>query len=136
MKAKSITGSSANEIEIILQQTLSGGFKPTLAIVFISIRQNSKSIRELLNTHNIDVIGATSCHEINEGHESEGGIAIMQVDLSRDKYKIVFEEIGTGTLQDAATRLSRSALEKFANPSLILLSTSLTETGVMLDGET
>lgn len=136
MKAKSITGNSVNEIEVALQRSLSDAFQPTLGIVFISITKDSKGVSELLRKQNIDVIGATSCHEFIEGHQSEGGIVILLLDVSRDNYTILFEEIGSGMLQDAATRLSTSAREKFANPSLILLSTSLTETGVMLDGET
>jgi hypothetical protein len=104
--------------------------------VFISITKDSKGVSDVFTKQKIDVIGATSCKEFIEGHQSESGIVVLLLDVDRDKYTIIFEEIGAGTLQEAASRLSRSALEKFENPSLILLSTSLTETGVMLDGET
>ena len=41
MKAKSIRGGSAEEIDSALQQSMADGFRPTLAIVFISIKQEA-----------------------------------------------------------------------------------------------
>jgi hypothetical protein len=39
MKAKSIKGNSPSAIKIALEQSMAGGFKPTLAIVFLSVKQ-------------------------------------------------------------------------------------------------
>ena len=44
MKAKSIRGGSAEEIDSALQQSMADGFRPTLAIVFISIKQDRKAV--------------------------------------------------------------------------------------------
>ena len=49
MKAKSIKGKSPEEIHSALEQSMSDGFKPTLAIVFISIKQDRKAVCEILN---------------------------------------------------------------------------------------
>ena len=43
MKAKSIKGKSTEEIQSALQQSMADGFKPTLAIVFISKSQDRKA---------------------------------------------------------------------------------------------
>ncbi len=40
MKAKSIQSNSINEFQSALQQTIDTDFKPTLAVVFISISQD------------------------------------------------------------------------------------------------
>ena len=37
MKAKSINGKSAEEVQLALEQSMADGYKPTIAIVFISI---------------------------------------------------------------------------------------------------
>ena len=42
MKAKSIKGNSPEEIKSALQQSMADGFKPTLAIVFLSHKQDRK----------------------------------------------------------------------------------------------
>lgn len=41
MKAKSIKGKSTEEISSALTESMSDGFKPTLAIVFISVKQDN-----------------------------------------------------------------------------------------------
>jgi hypothetical protein len=136
MKAKSIKGKSAEEIQFALQQSISDNFNPTLAIVFISVKQNAKVVCEIFHKENIDVVGATSCHEFIDNYQSEGEIAAMLFNINKDDYCILFEDIGERTLQQAAEHLAESALQQFQKPALILLSTSITENGAMLDGET
>jgi len=63
MKAKSIKGNSPEEIKSALQQSMADGFAPTLAFVFVSIKQNRKAVCEILNDKGIDIIGATSSGE-------------------------------------------------------------------------
>ena len=60
MKAKSLKGKSPEEIKSALAQSLADGFKPTLAIMFISIKQDRKAICEILHKKGIDILGATS----------------------------------------------------------------------------
>ena len=72
MRAKSIRGRSADEIDSVLQQCMADGFRPTLAIVFISIKQDRKAVCEILHKEGIDIIGATSSGEFINGHQSEG----------------------------------------------------------------
>jgi len=59
MNAKSIKGSSRQEIQSALQQSMVDGFRQTLAIVFISVKQDRKSICEILRNEGIDIVGAT-----------------------------------------------------------------------------
>ena len=56
MKAKSIRGKSPGEIQTALQQTLNDGFKPTLAIVFISMSQDRDAVRKILDDEGIVVL--------------------------------------------------------------------------------
>lgn len=135
MKAKSIAGNSTEEIRIALQQSLADSFKPTLAIVFISVKQDRKAVCEILSNAGIDIIGATSSGEFINGHQSEGEVAIMLFDLSKDDYSILFEDIGERNLEAAAEHLANEALQKFNKPAFILCSTLLAADGKMLDGE-
>ena len=50
MKAKSIKGKSPEEITTALQESTADGFKPTLAIVFLSIGQDREGICNLLDS--------------------------------------------------------------------------------------
>ena len=135
MKAKSIRGRSAEEIDSALRQNMADGFKPTLAIVFISIKQDRKSVCELLHKKEIDILGATSSGEFINGHESEGEAAVMLLDINKNDYCILFEDIGARTLDDAATNMANAALQRFRNPAFILCSTIMSASGKMIDGE-
>lgn len=135
MKAKSIKGKSVEEILSTLQQSMSDGFKPTLAIVFISIKQDRKVVCEILSNEGIDILGATSSGEFINGHQSAGEMVIMLLDLNKNDYCILFEDIGERSLNEAAKHLAQSALQKFSKPAFILCSTLLATNGKMLDGE-
>ena len=135
MKAKSIKGKSSQEIESALRQSMAEGFNPTLAIVFISIKQDRNAICELLHDKGIDVIGATSCGEFINGYQDQGSIAILLLDLHRDVYTILFEDIGNRQIADVAKKLAHDALEKFNSPAFILLSTGMSKEGVVFNGE-
>ena len=135
MKSKSIKGKSTEEIKIAFEQSIVDGYQPNIAIVFISIKQDRNAICSLLSEYKIDVIGATSSTEFIDGHQDEGSIVILLLDLNRSFYTILFKNIGENNLNESATQLAQAALQKFKNPSFILLTTSLTEDGKMVDGE-
>ena len=120
MKSKAVSGKSIEDIKQALKNSLEDGFSPTIAVVFMSVKQDRKAICELLDSKNIDVFGATSCGEFINGHESQGEIAILLLEISKDHYTILFENIEVGNLNDVATKLANNALKQFANPSLIL----------------
>jgi hypothetical protein len=136
MKSKSITGKSPEEIQKALRVAIGENFIPTLAIVFISIKQDRKAVIEILAAQDIDVFGATSCGEFVDGHQSKGEIAILLLDLSREAYSILFEEIGEQSIQEAANKVANSALSKFTNPTLIVCSTGVTPAVELFDGAT
>lgn len=136
MKAKSIKGKSAEEIQAALKESLADGYQPTIALVFISIKQDRNTVCKILHKKGIDIIGATSSGEFIDGHQSEGEIAIMLLDINKNDYCILFEDIGERTLNDAANHMTNAALRKFDKPAFILCSTLLAANGRMLDGET
>ena len=134
MKAKSIKGSSIEEIKAELEKAIADNYQPTLAIIFISIKQDRNAIAELLHKNGIDILGATSCGEFINGHQSEGETVALLLDLSKENYSILFEEIGERTISDAAAQLAENALQIFKNPSMIVCSTGFTTKGEFFDG--
>src|SRR6187551_2110879 len=135
MISKSISGNSTEEIKIALQRCLSEGFKPTLAIAFISIKQDRSAISKILKQNNIAMLGATSCGEFVDGHHSEGGIAILLMDMKTEHFAILFEPIEERSLQEVSMGLAEKALHKFKRPAFILCTTAFTENAEMLNGE-
>ncbi|MBK9939602.1 MAG: hypothetical protein IPP02_14720 [Chitinophagaceae bacterium] len=49
MKAKSIKGKPTEEISSLLTESMVDGYQPTLAIVFLSVKQDWEAISKLLD---------------------------------------------------------------------------------------
>lgn len=135
MNAKTIKGVSADEIQSALNQSMNDGYRPSLAIVFISIKQDRKAIVGMLSSHQIDVIGASSSGEFINGHQSEGETVIMLLDIHKDHYHILFEDIGQSSLEESSHHMVEQAFQAFSKPAFILLTTLIRSDGVFLDGE-
>jgi hypothetical protein len=136
MKSRSIHGKSPEAIQMAIQAAIADDFTPSLAVVFISVHQDRKAIVEILAQYSVDVFGATSCGEFVNGHQSKGEIAILLMDLSRDSYAILFEDMGERSIQAAAGQVASFARSKFANPALIVCSTGVTAAAELFDGKT
>jgi uncharacterized protein YigE (DUF2233 family) len=92
MRAKSLHGQSPEEIRSALNESLAEGFKPTLGIVFISVKQDRNELCRIMNNAGIEIIGATSAGEFIDNHQSDGAIAILLLEISKEHYKIIFHE--------------------------------------------
>ncbi|HQV55667.1 MAG: FIST C-terminal domain-containing protein [Chitinophagaceae bacterium] len=136
MKAKSIKGKSTEEISLELEKSLVDGYKPTLAILFISIKQDRKAIIDLLLQNNIDVFGCTSCGEFINGYQSEGEAVILLLDANREHYTILIEDVENGNVDKTASLIATSATKHFKNPTFLLTSNGVYGDGQYFDGNT
>ena len=130
MKAKSIKGNSTGEIKTALEQSMADGFQPTLAICFISVKQDRKAICNLLTEKNIAVFGATTNGEFIDEDHSKDSAAILLLNMSPDHFRVLFAEYPEKNYRKIAAGLAANAKIIFANPAF-LISGSNTET----DGE-
>ncbi len=127
MKAKSIKGKSTEEIDIALQQSMADGFKPTLAIIFLSKDKDPAGISQLMNDAAIAIFGVSTNGEfINEEH-SMGSIAILLMDMNPAYFIIMPDEFPRKDYREKTRHLAKKALERFKNPAF-LISCSNTET--------
>jgi hypothetical protein len=135
MKAKSIKGKSTKEIDAALHECISDGYLPTLAIVFLSIKQNIGAICELLANNEIAIYGATTNGEISDGETTEGAITILLLDLDPDNFAIFLEDYQTENPAQASQKIAAQALKRFSNPLfLIECSHFMTNYGLLLQG--
>lgn len=118
-----------------MKESMKDGFKPTLAIIFLSIKLDRKAICQVLQDQEIDILGATSCGEFINGHQDEGSAVILLLDIHPDAYAILYEDIGDNELSDVAAKLAKDGLQKFAKPGFIVCSTFFTIGGDYLHGD-
>ncbi len=120
MKAKSIKGTSAEEIQKALEQSMADGFKPTLAIVFISIKQDIDAVSNLLDQQGITIFGATSSGEFIDGEISNGAVVVLLMDMNQSHFKIMLHDYRDKDSEALARTMAAEAKERFKNPSFIL----------------
>lgn len=130
MKAKSIKGNSTEEIKKVLEENIADGFEPTLAIVFLSIKQDRKAICKLLDEKGIAIFGATTNGEFIDENHSKESAAILLLDMNSDNFRVLFAEYPEKNFREVAAGVAKSIKHLFANPAF-LISGSHTET----DGE-
>ena len=125
MKAKSITGKSPDEIKAVLQESMADGFKPTLAIVFLSISQDRKAIRTILDNEDIRIYGSTTHGEFTEHGITEKSIAILLLDVHPDHFTILFEEYPEKNYREVTQAVAHQALNKFAHPAFLVAGSNM-----------
>jgi len=123
MIAKTIKGKSPEEIQSALQQSMSDGYKPRLAIVFISVKQDRAAICKLLDEKSIQIFGATTAGEFIDGDIGEGSIAIMLLDIDPAYFRISFLEITEGKTYEVSEQVGNEGKNIFSNPSFLIVST-------------
>lgn len=135
MKAKSIKGTSAAEIKTALDKTMSDGFKPTLAIAFVSVSQDRKAICQILDEAAISIFGVTTNGEFIDESAGKESAAILLLDMNRNYFNILFEEFPEKNYRETAADIATKALEQFTNPAFLIAGSHLeTDAEQMLFG--
>ncbi|MBS1935334.1 MAG: FIST C-terminal domain-containing protein [Bacteroidetes bacterium] len=120
MKAKSIKGKSTEEIRTVLEQSMSDGFKPTLAIAFISKSQDRKAISTLLDEKGIAIFGCTTNGEFIDEVTENGSAAILLMDINKDYFHIYFHEFIQPNHREVAKEIAQKAKQKFDVPCFLI----------------
>ncbi|MDP3643433.1 MAG: FIST N-terminal domain-containing protein [Bacteroidota bacterium] len=125
MKAKSIKGNSPSEIKTELEQSMADGYKPTLAIVFISVKQDRDAVCKVLDDAGIAIFGATTNGEFTGEGISSGEIAMLLLDINPAYFSILFEKFPENKYKQTTQSIATKALEKFAHPSFLIAGSNL-----------
>lgn len=120
MKTKSIKGKSPGEIHTALQECLADNFKPTLAIVFLSVSQNRKAICKILNDHSIAIFGATTSGEFIDEVTEKGTVVMLLLDIKKDHFQIYLDDFPDKNYRETTRGIAQKAKEKFARPAFLI----------------
>jgi len=120
MKAKSIKGKSTEEIITALEQIMADGFKPTLAIVFLSVSQDRTAICKLLDAHGIAIFGATTSGEFLDEVTEKGTVVMLLLDIKKDHFQILLDEYPEKNYRETARGIAQKASAKYAKPAFLI----------------
>lgn len=125
MKAKSIKGNSLEEIKSALKQSMADDFKPTLAIIFISIKQDRNAVCKMFDDAGIAIFGATSNGGFINEEIDQSSSAILLLDMNIDYFQILFEEYPNKNYREVAAGIAKKSLNRFPNPAFIMAGSHL-----------
>ncbi|MCW9038634.1 FIST N-terminal domain-containing protein, partial [Altibacter sp.] len=112
-----------------IDTTIADGFKPTLAIVFLSMKQDWKTVTHTLDKLGIAVFGATTAGEFINGEIEEGSIAAMLLDINTAYFKLEFLETGERTTLENAQKIGMQGKKTYSKPGFIIVSGWLSNDG-------
>lgn len=125
MKAKSIKGKSPEEIKTALEQSIADGFKPTLAIVFLSVKQDRTAISKLLDSHGIAIFGATTSGEFIDEVTEKGTVVMLLLDIKRDHFQIYLDDFHEKNFRESASGIAKKAKGIFPKPAFLISGSHL-----------
>jgi hypothetical protein len=120
MKAKSIKGKSPEELQSALEQSMSDGFKPTLAIVFLSVSQNRKAVCGMLDAHGIAIFGATTSGEFIDEVTEKGTAVMLLLDIKKEHFQIYLDEYPEKNYRETARSIAQKARTKYSKPAFLI----------------
>lgn len=120
MIAKSIKGKTTEEIKQALEKSMAGGFKPTLALVFLSAMNEIDAICSLLDQAGIAIFGATTFAEFTEKDAGNAGIAVLLFDINPAYFKIVLKDNEDGSGYEIGCHIGEKGINTFAKPAFII----------------
>lgn len=129
MIVKTLSGHSLDEIGAALSASMTDGFRPTLAILFLSAGQDREAICRLLDRQGIAIFGATSSTVFTDKSvESDATVALL-LDMDPALFKIVVKDFGDNQVYEAAAALGREGLEAFTHPAYLISTANFRASG-------
>ena len=125
MKAKSIKGTSLEEVQSALQLSMADGFTPSLAIVFLSVKQDHKAICKLMDDAGIAVFGCTTNGEFIDEVTEKGTIAVLLLDINKNYFQIYFEEYPEKNYREITNHIAQKAKERFSTPAFFIAGSNM-----------
>ncbi|MCB9211273.1 MAG: FIST C-terminal domain-containing protein [Ignavibacteriales bacterium] len=125
MKAKSIKGKSIEEIKSELQKSMEDDYKPTLAIVFISVSQDRGAICNLLDSKGISIFGVTTNGEFIDEELQKESVTILLLDINQSYFKLIFEEFPEKNYREVTQSIAKKSLGFFRTPTFLIAGSNL-----------
>ncbi|RYZ63009.1 MAG: hypothetical protein EOO14_00480 [Chitinophagaceae bacterium] len=135
MKAKSIKGQNSDEISDALKESISDGYKPTLAFLFITSVANATPVCELLDEEGIGVFGISTSEKFTEDGMQQDDIVALLLDIDPACFKIVLKDFNEFVPHECARQTGTIGLEAFNNPGFIISAADIKMGGEdLIDG--
>jgi hypothetical protein len=125
MLAKSIKGTSPEDINSALRDAMADGFRPTLAIVFLSVKQDRAAVCNMFKDAGILVFGCTTNGEFIDEDLGKESIAVLLLNMKEDSFRIYLREFPAGDYRAATREIAQLARAEFAKPAFLISGSNM-----------
>lgn len=129
MKAKSIKGKSTAEIKTALAESMTDGFKPTLAIVFMSVSQDRSAISRILEEAGIAIFGSTTHGEFIDEEIEKGSVAMLLLDIKKEHFTIHSAEFQNDSYRETSKNVAEKGSQDFEQVAFLLATSHAATNG-------
>lgn len=129
MKAKSIKGRSASAIQVALAESKKDGYRPALALVFLTSIENAEGIRDMLTEEGIAIFGVSTSQKFTEEGMQVDDIVILLLDIHESYFKIALKDYHSSSAYEAARQVGEIGSQAFNNPGFIISSADIRMSG-------
>lgn len=120
MKARSIQADSPDQLKAALQNVMQEGFKPTLAVVFMSVRHNRNQVSDLLWEMGISIFGCTTHGEFIDENLGKESIALMLMDINPSFFRIYMQNYPNRNCREVTREIAKVACKQFPKPAFLI----------------
>lgn len=129
MKAKTIKGTSVEEISAELDKIITNEFTPTLAFVFVSVIDEWQAALDLMDKKGIAVFGAITPISFDDSSIIDKGIVVMLLDINPEYFKIVLADNKSRSLTDSISHIGKTGKTAFGRPAFLISVSDLRNSG-------
>ena len=129
MNAKSIKGKTAAEIKTALEQCMTEGFIPTVAIVLLEADIAHEDICSVLTARQIQIFGCSTGSNFTDGDIESNCIVILLLDIDKKYFRIKLATSETKNVKEFSEDIGRFGLSAFSKPAFLIVSGGITADG-------
>ena len=112
-------------METAFRESTADGFSPTLAIVFVSVKQDIDAIMQFFGSRGIELFGATTHGEFIDAEVSHESIASLLLDLNPGYFQVYFQTMSGGAYRTYTQQTAREATTHFERPAFLIAGSNL-----------
>ena len=120
MQARTIKGNSPADIQAALEESISDGFRPTLAVITLTNMEHVAAVQSIFDRSGIAIFGITTSQKFTDRGIETDDIVAMLMDMKPDAFRIVLNDYGDFSAYDAGYQAGITGQRSFANPGFII----------------
>jgi hypothetical protein len=130
MNTTSISATSVEQLDTLLQDTIANSFQPTVAIAFSDPDFALEKSIQLFKKHGIQLVGCSSSGEICNDKFVENTFSVLLMEMNLSDFHVTYIKGDGFNYFEPGKMLGELAKSKFENPAIIVYSG-----GIGVDGE-